>query len=51
LGFSFLSPKALVRKIEETSGFEFHILAVASCLCLLFTGGGAFSIDRRVSGE
>ncbi|MDD4932912.1 MAG: DoxX family protein [Methylacidiphilaceae bacterium] len=35
---------------QSGEGFEFHILAVAGCLCLLFTGGGAFSVDRRVSG-
>ncbi|MGD9897062.1 MAG: DoxX family protein [Candidatus Methylacidiphilaceae bacterium] len=35
---------------QAGEGFEFHILAVAGCLCLLFTGAGALSLDRRISG-
>ncbi|VVM06416.1 thiosulfate dehydrogenase [quinone] large subunit [Methylacidimicrobium cyclopophantes] len=36
---------------QAGEGFEFHILAVAGCLCLLFTGGGSLSADHRISGE
>lgn len=36
---------------QAGEGVEFHILAVAGCLCLLFTGGGSFSLDHRISGE
>ncbi|WP_018289744.1 DoxX family protein [Verrucomicrobium sp. 3C] len=36
---------------QAGEGFEFHLLAISGCLCLLFTGGGSLSIDHRVSGE
>ncbi|QSR84378.1 DoxX family protein [Methylacidimicrobium sp. B4] len=36
---------------QAGEGFEFHILAISGCLCLLFTGGGSLSLDHRVSGE
>lgn len=30
-------------------GFEFHILAVAMALAIAFNGGGAYSVDRRLT--
>jgi putative oxidoreductase len=31
-------------------GFEYHILVLGMSLTLLITGGGAFSIDRKILG-
>lgn len=36
---------------QAGEGYEFHLLAIAGCLCLLFTGGGSLSLDHRISGE
>ncbi len=34
---------------QKGEGFEFHILVVGIALALVVKGGGAFSIDRRLS--
>lgn len=36
---------------QEGEGFEFHILAIAMALVILFWGAGAASVDRMVSKE
>lgn len=29
-------------------GFEYHILVIGMCLMLIISGGGAFSVDRKI---
>ena len=34
---------------QQGEGFEYHILVIGTCLALLIKGGGAFSVDRKLS--
>jgi len=34
---------------QQGEGFEYHILVIGICLALLIKGGGAFSVDRKLS--
>ncbi|MGZ3774262.1 MAG: DoxX family protein [Pseudobdellovibrionaceae bacterium] len=34
---------------QKGEGFEFHLLAIAISLAILFDGGGAFSLDKKLS--
>jgi putative oxidoreductase len=36
---------------QRGEGYEYHLLALALCLGLLITGGGAFSVDRALSRD
>jgi len=35
---------------QKGEGFEYHILAIALSIALIIKGGGAFSVDRALSG-
>ncbi len=34
---------------QQGEGFEYHILVIGICLALLIKGGGALSVDRKLS--
>jgi putative oxidoreductase len=34
---------------QQGEGFEYHILVIGMCLALLIKGGGALSVDRKLS--
>jgi putative oxidoreductase len=34
---------------QQGEGFEYHLLVIGICLALLIKGGGAFSVDRKLS--
>jgi putative oxidoreductase len=34
---------------QQGEGYEYHILVIGICAALLIKGGGAFSVDRKVS--
>jgi putative oxidoreductase len=34
---------------QKGEGFEYHILVIGICLALVIKGGGAFSVDRKLS--
>ncbi len=34
---------------QEGEGFEFHILAIGIAIAVMLKGGGAFSVDRKLS--
>jgi putative oxidoreductase len=36
---------------QEGEGIEFHLLLIAMSLAVMFAGGGAFSVDRALSGN
>jgi putative oxidoreductase len=36
---------------QKGEGFEYHILALGLAIALLFTGGGALSVDGAVAGN
>src|SRR5438105_4835201 len=36
---------------QKGEGFEYHLLALGLAIALLIKGGGAFSVDRALSGE
>lgn len=35
---------------QAGEGFEYHLLVIGAALALAFTGGGRWSLDRRLSG-
>jgi putative oxidoreductase len=35
---------------QKGEGFEYHLLALAITVALMIRGGGAFSVDRAISG-
>jgi putative oxidoreductase len=36
---------------QKGEGFEYHILVIGICLALLIKGGGALSVDRKLSSR
>ena len=36
---------------QQGEGFEYHLLVIGAALALLFTGGGRWSADRRISAS
>jgi putative oxidoreductase len=36
---------------QKGEGVEYHLLAMAICVFLMLEGAGAFSVDRKLSGE
>jgi putative oxidoreductase len=34
---------------QKGEGFEYHLLALAACFVLILKGGGALSIDRKIT--
>jgi putative oxidoreductase len=34
---------------QQGEGFEYHLLVIGICLALLIKGGGALSVDRKLS--
>lgn len=36
---------------QQGEGFEYHLLVIGLCLSLMVSGGGAFSVDRALSGK
>jgi len=34
---------------QQGEGYEYHLLAIGICLALLIKGGGALSVDRKLS--
>lgn len=36
---------------QPGEGFEYHLLVIGISLALLITGGGAFSVDRTITGK
>ncbi|MEN6440126.1 MAG: DoxX family protein [Syntrophobacter sp.] len=36
---------------QPGEGFEYHLLVIGMALALLFSGGGAYSVDRKIAGR
>jgi putative oxidoreductase len=36
---------------QQGEGFEYHLLAIAICLVLMFRGSGAYSVDRLLAKD
>lgn len=34
---------------QKGEGYEFHLLAIALCILILFRGAGSFSVDRAIA--
>jgi putative oxidoreductase len=36
---------------QDGEGYEYHLLVIGMCLALLFTGSGAYSLDRLIQQQ